>query len=55
MYRNRELLVRKFQSFCDDIQATLDFINWCVTSETGVNAMCKEMGFVIPFPSNLES
>ncbi len=39
----------------DDIQATLDFINWCVTSETGVNAMCKEMGFVIPFPSNLES
>lgn len=39
----------------DDIKATLDFMNWCVTSETGVNTMCKEMGFVIPFKSNLES
>ena len=39
----------------EDIQATLDFMNWCVTSETGVEAMCKEMGFVIPFASNLES
>ncbi|MCF2555540.1 ABC transporter substrate-binding protein [Faecalicatena contorta] len=39
----------------DDIQATLDFINWCVTSDTGVEAMCKDMGFVIPFKSNLES
>ena len=39
----------------DDIQATLDFMNWCVTSDEGVEAMCHEMGFVIPFPSNLES
>jgi len=39
----------------DDIQATLDFMNWCVTSETGVEAMCKKMGFVIPFGTNLES
>ena len=39
----------------DDIQATLDFINWCVTSDTGVETMCKDMGFVIPFKSNLES
>lgn len=39
----------------DDIQATLDFMNWCVTSETGVEAMCKDMGFVIPFEANLES
>ncbi len=39
----------------DDIQATLDFMNWCVTSDTGVEAMCKDMGFVIPFKSNLES
>lgn len=39
----------------DDIQATLDFINWCVTSDTGVEAMCRDMGFVIPFKSNLES
>ena len=39
----------------DDIQATMDFMNWCVTSDTGVEAMCKNMGFVIPFSSNLES
>lgn len=39
----------------DDIQATLDFMNWCVTSDEGVEAMCSEMGFVIPFKSNLES
>lgn len=39
----------------DDIQATLDFMNWCVTSDEGVEAMCTDMGFVIPFPANLES
>ena len=39
----------------EDIQATLDFMNWCVTSDEGVEAMCKDMGFVIPFNSNLES
>ncbi len=49
----------------DDIKATLDFMNWCVTDETAVKALCgsKEampsgndgMGFVIPFKSNLES
>ncbi len=39
----------------EDIQATLDFMNWCVTSDKGVEAMCKDMGFVIPFNSNLES
>ena len=38
-----------------DIQATLDFMYWCVTSDEGVEAMCKDMGFVIPFKSNLES
>lgn len=48
-----------------DIQATLDFMNWCVTSEVGVKAMCGTegampsgdagMGFVIPFKSNMES
>ena len=37
----------------ENIQATLDFIYWCVTSEEGVNALCNEMGFVIPFKSNL--
>jgi raffinose/stachyose/melibiose transport system substrate-binding protein len=39
----------------EDIQATLDFLYWCVTSETGVKAMCETMGFVIPFKANLES
>lgn len=48
-----------------DIQATLDFMNWCVTSEIGTKAMCGSegampsgeagMGFVIPFKSALES
>ena len=38
-----------------DIDATLAFLNWCVTSETGLNGMCKEMGFVIPFAKALEA
>ena len=38
-----------------DIQATLDFINWCVTSEEGTSAMANEMGFVIPFKKAAES
>ena len=39
----------------EDIQATLDFINWCVTSEEGTTAMANEMGFVIPFKGAAES
>ncbi len=49
----------------DDIKATLDFINWCVTSDAGTKAMfgaagampsgADGMGFVIPFEGNLES
>ena len=39
----------------DDIQATLDFINWCVTSEQGTKAMADDMGFVIPFKTAQES
>ena len=38
-----------------DIQATLDFINWCVTSETGTKCMGEDMGFVIPFKNAVES
>ncbi len=38
-----------------DIQATLDFIYWCVSSDTGVNAMANDMGFVIPFANAVES
>ena len=37
-----------------DIQATLDFIYWCVTSEEGTKAMAEDMGFVIPFKSAQE-
>ena len=39
----------------EDIQATLDFINWCVTSEEGTKAMANDMGFVIPFNKAAES
>ena len=38
-----------------DIQATQDFMAWCVTSEEGTNAMANEMGFVIPFKAAVES
>lgn len=38
-----------------DIQATLDFMNWCVTSETGTKSMGEDMGFVIPFKGAVES
>ena len=39
----------------DDIQATLDFMYWCVTSEKGTKAMANDMGFVIPFKKAAES
>ncbi len=38
----------------EDIQATLDFMNWCVTSEEGTKAMANDMGFVIPFKKRPE-
>ncbi len=37
------------QADAADIQATLDFIAWCVSSEEGTTAMAEAMGFVIPF------
>lgn len=49
----------------EDIQATIDFMYWCVTSEVGTQALCGSekampsgengMGFVIPFKKALES
>ena len=39
----------------EDIQATLDFMYWCISSETGTKAMAEEMGFVIPFKNAQES
>ena len=38
-----------------DVQATLDFIYWCVSSAEGTAAMANEMGFVIPFKAAVES
>lgn len=48
-----------------DIKATLDFMNWCVTNDTALKAICGStnampsgkdgMGFVIPFKKNMES
>lgn len=32
-----------------DIQATLDFLAWVVTSDEGRNSLANEMGFVTPF------
>ncbi|MDD7267776.1 MAG: ABC transporter substrate-binding protein [Lachnospiraceae bacterium] len=34
-----------------DIEETLKFMNWVVTSETGKTALSKDMGFVTPFKS----
>ena len=39
----------------DDIQATLDFMAWCVSSDMGTDAMANQMGFVIPFKNAVES
>ena len=37
----------------EDIDATLAFLNWCVTE--GAEAMANDMGFVIPFDTAVES
>jgi len=37
----------------EDIAATLEFMNWCVTE--GAEAMANSMGFVIPFDTAVES
>lgn len=39
----------------DDIKATIDFINWCVTSDKGTTALATDMGFVIPFADAKEA
>ena len=39
----------------EDIAATLEFINWCVTSDKGTTAMANDMGFVIPFANAKET
>ena len=39
----------------DDKAATLEFINWCVSSEAGTKAMAEKMNFTIPFKDAKES
>ena len=39
----------------EDINATLDFMYWCVTSDKGTQALANDMGFVIPFKKAAES
>lgn len=39
----------------EDIQATLDFLYWCVTSDKGTTTMGNDMGFVIPFKKAVDS
>ncbi len=38
----------------EDIQATLDFLNWVVTSDEGRNSLAKDMGFATPFDTFTE-
>lgn len=33
----------------EDVQATLDFLAWVVSSDTGIEALSQTMGFVTPF------
>ena len=39
----------------EDINATLAFMNWCVTSDIGTKSMANDMGFTIPFKTAQES
>lgn len=42
----------------EDIQATLDFLNWVITSDEGRTSLSQEMGFATPFKTfdeNFES
>lgn len=43
------------QASADDQAATLEFLNWCVTSEAGTTALSDDMGFVIPFKNAKEA
>lgn len=39
----------------EDIQATLDFLYWVVTSDEGTTSLAEDMGFVCPFKQAKES
>lgn len=38
----------------EDIQATLDFLNWVITSDAGRTSLSQDMGFVTPFDTFTE-
>lgn len=42
-------------SSTEDIEATLDFLDWVVTSDKGTKALAEEMKFVCPFKNAKES
>ena len=39
----------------ENIKATLDFLKWVVTSETGTKALSEDMGFTAPFKAAKKS
>ena len=39
----------------EDIEATLDFMKWCVSADGGAKDMAEKLGFVIPFKGAAES
>jgi len=39
----------------ENIQATLDFMEWVVTSDKGTTALASDMGFVVPFKNAKEA
>ncbi len=43
------------EASADDIQATLDFMNWLVTSDEGTTFMADDLGLTIPFKDAKES
>lgn len=43
------------EASADDIQATLDFMDWLVTSEEGTTFMADDLGLTIPFKDAKES
>ncbi len=39
----------------EDIKATLNFVKWVISSETGTKALAEDMGFTIPFKGAKQS
>ncbi|MBQ6622910.1 MAG: ABC transporter substrate-binding protein [Mogibacterium sp.] len=39
----------------EDLRATVDFLEWCVTSQTGKETMANEMGLICPFDTAVKT